>query len=507
MGNGIARVFLVTALGMASSAVPEVSNVEVGGELTLYGEWYVQGWPEDTQERWPASALRGRSIGTADNAVGSYFGFDDREPGSLTLTQWTRLHVMAELRHDVSAFLEFDHQLTWGDAFRSGVVTGVDTAGAGDVAIYQAYMEMEDAWGIPLRVRLGRQEIVLGNEFLVGNNDAATVPIFGLSFDGLRLTYTVGDSTIDAFAASLAGADRKANDVYFAGLYTTWAPTESLALSGYWLWYHDGTPVESPASTSTAPWLERLLGVEAYGDTEIHTTGGSVAYAVGGLALGGEVAYQWGDAAHAGALFRPGLYGDDDAAYNAWALQLDGSYTFEARWQPSVYGSYTYLGGKDQRESSAGEWLHAMLTPYQSGRASLRFNRLFSDYVIGSFLDASELSGVHAVTLGASVSPADTLYLSLDVMYLRAVDAFERPALAPLSFVTQPNDQHLGWETYLGVSYAYSDDLEFNVGWSHFFTGRGAAQGHFLASNGLDFTGGSAQDDLDAFFFRTTLRF
>lgn len=507
MGKAIAWPLVAAAFCWASAAVAEVAQVEVGGELTLYSEWYVQGWPEDARVRWPASALRGRSVGTADNAVGSYFGFDDREPGSLTFTQWTRLHVTAQFSQGVTAFLEFDHQLTWGDSFRSELVTGADVASAGDVAIYQAYVTLEDVWGLPLRVRLGRQEIMLGNEFLVGNNDAATVPIFGLSFDALRLTCTVGEVTFDAFAATLAGAEYRANDVFFAGVDTTWAATEELSLQGYWLWYHDGTPVATPASTMTAPWLERLLGVENYGNTEIHTTGGTVAYVAGGLALNAEVAYQWGDAAHAGVLFRPGLYGDDDAAYDAWALQLDASYTFDARWQPALYGSYTFLGGRDQRESSPGDWLQAMITPYQSGRASMGFNRLFSDYVIGSFLDGSELSGVQAMVVGASVSPTDTLYLSLDLMHLRAVDAFERPALVPFSFLSTPNHKHLGWETYLGLSYTYSDDLEFSIGWSHFFTGRGAAQGHFLASNGLDFIGGSAQDDLDAFFFRSTLRF
>jgi len=76
-----------------------------------------------------------------------------------------------------------------------------------------------------------------------------------------------------------------------------------------------------------------------------------------------------------------------------------------------------------------------------------------------------------------------------------------------LSFWTQENDKYLWTEAGIYPTYRYSEDLTFNCGWCHVFTGDGLAEGHFNAFNGLAFNGGTDDDDADYFFFETILNF
>lgn len=73
--------------------------------------------------------------------------------------------------------------------------------------------------------------------------------------------------------------------------------------------------------------------------------------------------------------------------------------------------------------------------------------------------------------------------------------------------MTNENDDELGWELSLGLTYQYSEDLSFSVGWSHLFVGDGLEDGSFNNLNGNDFSGGIGDDDADYFSFETGIEF
>ena len=78
-------VIAALVLSMAGVAVAELQNVEVGGKLTIRGDY------------WRMDKFGATSI----------------------VEQRTLLNVKADFTNDVSTFIEFDSYNNWGDGFRS----------------------------------------------------------------------------------------------------------------------------------------------------------------------------------------------------------------------------------------------------------------------------------------------------------------------------------------------------------------------------------------------------
>jgi hypothetical protein len=138
------RNFIIAALlcGISGGAYAELQNVEVGGGIRIRGNWY---------------------------------DFDDSLAEVAFVEQRTRLNFKADFTDNVSTFIEVDNYGNWGTDFRSDYFTGLDGAGGGDVALYQAYIDVKEMWGTPLNLRVGRQEVALGSQWLLGVNDASSL--------------------------------------------------------------------------------------------------------------------------------------------------------------------------------------------------------------------------------------------------------------------------------------------------------------------------------------------
>ncbi|NIA14171.1 MAG: alginate export family protein [Nitrospiraceae bacterium] len=506
------------------SATAELQNVVVGGQITVEGDYWGKTIETRNDLRWGAGSVARRPVGWGPGSgVFSWTAFDDTDSWS-QITQRTRLHVKAGFTDNVSAFIELESVDTWGEDFRSNYVTGVDARGASvdDVEVYQAYVDLDELFGQPLRVRIGRQELSFGNGWLLGTNESAPIPFaWGLSYDALRLTYAVDAFSVDAFWAKLqeSGPVEEDGDVDLYGIYGSYYPSDDIVLDAYWLLVRDGRAIQDTNLGFFGEWVEDWLGVDDYDVTNLHTVGIRAAGEWRQFDFDAEAAYQFGDAGQVGGIFIPIGYGDDDADFDSWGLDVELGYTFDTRWQPRVYGGYAYLQGEDNRDISFWDWLN----PFYMPTASVSFNRLFSDRCYSQILDASDLSNLHIFTLGMEAAPTDKLWVGLVASYFLADEVFDAPAhldlgyflgqswripLAPnWSFWTSNNDDEIGWEVGLDAAYAYSEDLEFGVGWYHFFTGGGAYDGSFISSNGLDFAGGRNDDDADYVYWYVEVGF
>lgn len=254
----------LTALG-AVVAPAELQNMEVGGQIIVLGEYYRNIAPEDDGLRIPGTRLRGRPIGTGlGQDVFSGFAFDNGETHSANVSQWTRLSVEADFTDGVSSYIEFDHVTAWGTEFRANYLTGLDGTGAGNMHLYQAYIQTEETFGLPLSTRIGRQELRLGSEWLSGGNDDGPAPSWGLSFDGIRLTYGLDHLTLDAWALKLAERSgfESDGDMDFYGLYGSYTGIENVSLDAYWMYLRDGSSVSDTTSTPGLEWFESVAGVD-----------------------------------------------------------------------------------------------------------------------------------------------------------------------------------------------------------------------------------------------------
>ena len=229
-----------------------------------------------------------------------------------------------------------------------------------------------------------------------------------------------------------------------------------------------------------------------------------------------EFAYQFGDANQVGTLFKRFAYGDDDADYSNWAMNLELGYTFDdVTWQPRLHAGLGYFGGEDNRYLYFWEWIN----PFKAPEASVSFNRLFSNKVYSYMIDEmAQLSNFYTINGGIELNPTEKVELNLAAAYFHVIEEFNHPIfvdigrlripLAPgLPWLTRTADSDLGWEASLSAKYAYSSDLSFEVGWSHFFVDDGLAVGNYNDYNGLLYTGGTDDDDADYFYAETKVCF
>lgn len=503
---------LVISLGVAlpMGVHGELQQVEVGGQIVILGEYYRNVDPGNNDLRIPAFLLRGRPVGVGPGeSLVSAFAFDDDGGHISAVSQWTRLSVDAAFTDNVAAVIEFDHLTEWGTAFRSNYITGIDGAGAGSVNLYQAYIEADEWFGHPLRLRLGRQEIRLGSEWLVGANDGGPAPAWGLSFDGARLTYSRDNFTLDLWGTKLFddGGAEADGDIDFYGIYGSYSGIEDLTLEAYWMYVRDASGINDSRLGFFAERLEDIWGVDNYSGTRLHTIGMRASGAMGAFDFEAELAYQFGDGGHAGSLFRPVFYGDDRADYDNFGLNLELGYTLPMAWEPRIHLAVAWFEGEDKRDIGPAEWLASFVNPFYQREASLSFNRLFSNWSYSGVLDGTDLSNALIFHTGLSLLPTEKIELGFDLGYYLADETFGLPRLPFFPFWTREADRELGFETDINLTYQYSDDLYFAIGWGHLFVGDGLEEGNFNIANGLEFNGGRDGDDVDYFYFETGIFF
>lgn len=510
------RTLIVTLLLVCALAVPvwaDLQNVEIGGSVRIRGNFvHNELTGPMPAARWIPPFLGKRPIGGPFNpAVASIYHWDNDGPDYSAVEMRTRLHINADFTDNVSAFVEFDSYDNWGEDFRSNYITGLDgrAATVDDVEIFQSYIQIEEAWDLPLRLRIGRQEMAYGSQWLVGPRDFGFF-FTGISFDAVRATYTTDTLTIDAWASKIAESlsDFGQDDIDFYGIYASYKGLESVVLDAYYMLLHDDTPLQDTAGGPIGEWIEDLWGVDDYDGTFMHTLGLRASGKVGAFDYDADVAYQFGEADVIGFTFKPGLYGDDSADFDNLGVRAELGYSFDVKYHPRVFLGFRYYGGEDNRDISFWEWAN----PFSKPEASISFNRLFSNDIASGFVDANnDFTNAWYARLGLMAAPTEKTRLMLWTSYYESLADFDAPrhvtiggARVPLfplaSWWTQKNDDDLGIDTMIALQYLYSADLSFELGWTHLFTGDGLGDGNYNALAGLGFNGGSDDDDADYVF-------
>jgi hypothetical protein len=459
-------VVLVAAMmvGMTIPAFAELQNVQVGGSLRIRGNWY------------------------SENDLD--FNNDINEVDALYVEQRTKINVSADFTDDVHAFIELDSYDVFGDEFRglddafslynqgnrggfsgfgASALSGVDSSGSSgtSVSFYQGYVEMREAWGYPITIKIGRSEMQHGDEFLVGNNDTNS-NFRGLSFDGAWLTYNHEKFNITGFWTRLITNNdpfrwESSGDVNFSGIYGSYTGIENMTIDGYYYYYHQAL----------------VDGTSSLGFTEA-----SAFSTIGARFAGNRSQFDWS----ANAAYQFGDSGVEGIDVNAFAMQGALGYTFDVNMQPRVFLNGAYYTGADDSVIAG------------SGSGDLAFNRLFSDHEYSQFLDSTDLSNVWFVGGGVSAQVTESIGLTGVVNWLNTVENYED--------IGGPSDNNLGVEVGLYAKYDYSEDLYFKAGYAHLFAGDAMEGGVVVSASGLGFVGGFGEsDDIDYVFVETGIKF
>ena len=446
----ILSIVLALALVVAFSvpAVAEVEEITAGGSIQIRGNYQEPGF------------------------IGGN-GFNDDISSDAWYSQRTRVNVDAALSGGVRAFVEMQSYDFWGSDLDDGTLSESATEGGNDLlTLYQAYIDINNIADYPVMVRIGRQELVYGREWLVGNNDAG-INFSGLAFDAIKVVYTDEAFQVDAWAAKLADAnppggtllvDPQDDDTDFYGIYGTYSGIENTTLDAYVL-------LVRTAITNDVDYLYTVGGRAA----------GLVDIGAGAIDYNAEVAVQFGDTT--------GGAGD----YEGWALDLMAGYTFtDVEWTPRVELAYTFLSGDDALGDSDTE----------------TFQRLFSDVHygelnLGGTLDVAA-TNLHILRIGGSAVPVENLTVSADLTYFMLAEddaGFIVTGQAPVFGVPQnwlADDDEAGLELDLVASYEYTEDLNLRLGWAHFF-----------ADDAIEnsWGGGANDDDVDYLYVQAALTF
>ncbi|MFA6240231.1 MAG: alginate export family protein [Candidatus Hydrogenedentales bacterium] len=509
---GLACVFL------ADFGWAELQNVQVGGEIRMRYRYYRNVFEQDFSNtvRIPGDFLPKRPIGASD--VFSLFDWDAEGPDWHFAETAVLLNVRADLTDNVSAYIELYDYAVWGEDFRSNYITGADfRADTGDdVEINQSYIQLDSVFDLPLRVRVGRQALVMGKGWLV--NEMLT-PTQRLSFDAVRAIYETDVFSLDAFWAKPleGGVGEQDGDVDFYGVYATYKAFKPLSVSAYWYLLRDARSRNDTDYDAFSEWFEGVIERDNYDPTTLHTVGMRFNGALGSWDYDLELAYQFGEADSVGARFVPigMMYGDDDARYDNFAADLRTGYTFDVAWKPRVSVMGAYFGGQDNRDLSFWEWANPLYRP----DASVSFNRLFADYnYLPVVNDNGWLSNFYMVGAGVDLHPSEKVLLHVQLVKAWIDAPFDQPAywnvgdfripLAPnLSFWTTEGSNDIGYEASFYVKYNYSEDLYFLLYYSHLFAGDGLTDGGYFQFNGTAFSGGSDDQDADYVFLMSVLKF
>jgi len=451
-------------VGMTIPAFAELKNVKVGGSLRIRGNWY------------------GPATGTFDK---------DAANDTLYFEQRTRVNVGADFTDDVHAFIELDHYGNWGDDFRGldseGLLTGADgtsntfseynldrgipsTDGDNSVNLYQSYIQMKDAWGAPIDIKIGRSEMIHGDEFLVGNNDTSST-FRGLSFDGVWMAYNNDQFNVQGFWTRVVQdvTGESSGDADFMGIYGSYVGLENMSIDGYYYYFH----AQNGDFTSSFQ----------NDNTHIHTLGVRFAgnAAQFDWALNG--AYQFGDSG-----LEDGTFTGDDADVNAFGVQGTAGYTFDVNMQPRIFVNGAYYSGADTNDDATID--------------EVGFNRLFSDHEYSEFIDNTDLTNVWFIGAGASAQVTEEIGLTGVVNWFNAVESLD-----DLN-VSSNDDTDLGFEVAIYAKYDYSEDLYFQAGYAHFFAGDAVEDGAAVNGLGLGIIGGFGEaDDTDYVFLETGISF
>jgi hypothetical protein len=188
------------------------------------------------------------------------FDFDDDAGASNDFFgQRVRVDLRLDLNARLAAFAQIQDVRNWGEESST-----IDDSADG-LDLHQGWLEVRDVPGIGGAARLGRQDLSLGAERLIGGLDWANQ---GRSFDGIVQRWDLADEqVVRAFFLVLRELINATNDdAYLFGSYATFHPVADATLDAYAIFLHDDGAVGPGMShnrvTLGARWLQRCGGLE-----------------------------------------------------------------------------------------------------------------------------------------------------------------------------------------------------------------------------------------------------
>jgi len=437
---------VLTAVALiASPAFAEVQNVKISGDINSAGVYRNQ------------YDLRPSTADGAGSAVSSNIN---------SLVTQARVCVDADLTDNVSATIRLLSEYDWDteNAGNSGVNAAND-----DVNLDLANITLKEVFYAPLSVTVGRQELRLGNAFILSDPDTNTTSAdtsittgdlsLRKSFDAVSavldydpLVVDVIFAKIDDSNAGIASPTVDTNTDEDEDLYGINASYDvgsyDAEVEGYWLLNRNN---DKTATDATGDAID-TIGIR-----------GSLV-PIDNLNLSGEIAFQSGDFT-------------STREQDAMAYQIAADYAladFSIPWTSIEIGSpilklgYTHYDGEEVVNSGD----HSAWIPLYEDQT----HGIVANYILGG-VNGGQNSNANILNVGASIVPIEDLTVSLDY-YNFSLDeklvagnndlastgsALDWGNIPDESDYFMFADDDLGYEIDLALNYDYSEDVKMGL--------------------------------------------
>lgn len=343
----------------------------------------------------------------------------------------------------------------------------------GPIDLHQAYVFLGNHKEFPVSLKLGRQELVYGDQRLVGhlrwNNNART-------FDAAKLRWQNRYFGVDAWTGGLVYNDhnnlnRANSQDIFSGLYFNFPTLAKNELVEAYLYNRNVKRAIATDNWSGIPAPFRFPGAQDLYTAGLRIRSKPLAYDAWDYGI--ELMHQFGDRAAvapattvAAALAAPRL--DQDA----WALVLQGGYTWtEHPWQPRFGVLYSYASGDKNSADGSSE----------------TFQNLFATtHLHYGYMDLSSLQNLHDLRLVLTAKPRANISLAAEVHFQaldRTTDFWYNVAGVPRNFtgaavgsgggycINPAYDKKLGAEVDLVAAWTFLPYAQIEAAVSHYFRG------------------------------------
>jgi hypothetical protein len=333
-----------------------------------------------------------------------------------------------------------------------------NTQSNGPFDLRQGYVRLGGTDALPLSLKVGRQELVYGDERLVGSFDWDNI---GRTFDAAKLHFEQSTFWVDAFTGRVVipndnQFDQPNWDDWFSGVY---ASTRSLVpkteLQLYFL--ADNASTGSPKDVTTYG--------KGNSPRDIYTVGSRFKTLPGqldGWDLNGEFAGQFGDFQYAAGT--PGVVNGQRLTQLAYATHIEGGYTFtEQDFHPRFAIGFDYASGDDNpNDKDHNTFVNLFPTNHKFYGAMdfVSWQNLLDPYFKASIAPVKGLSVALTYNAFLLASTSDFFYQVNGV-----------PRTTGGYGIHPQNGSFAGQEVDIIATYQPKPFVQLQAGFGHFFTG------------------------------------
>ncbi|MFZ3071752.1 MAG: alginate export family protein [Thermodesulfobacteriota bacterium] len=415
---------LVVALAaLAVWTVPALADVKLSGQYRLRAE--------------SASETDFRDDSQGNHSNLAFYG------------QRVRLTGVGTVGDDATVKITLQDTRNWGTLQSAAGGDGpfVDgpglTDGGNTLDLHESFLQINKFFGTPLSLKVGRQELVYGDQRLIGSFGWSNQ---GRSFDALKLMFSNDTVNVDAFTAKIedsnvAAGDRN-DDIDFHGIYATIKAVPNNAIDVYALLYKDD---------GSAGLFTTFGAIKA----ELNTYGVRLAGKAAGLDYTAEYAMQ------TGTFEAPTGGTDTDVDASAYAVKL--GYTIPSSLGLRIGAEYDFASGTSDTATDMETFIQLFPTNHDK---------------YGT-MDQQGWQNMKAWNVNVSAKPTAKLGVRLDYWNFAVAeeaDGWYNAAGVGTgirgSGCTSCDDQ-MGTEVDITVDYKYSDAIGIQAGVSRFMAGKG----------------------------------